>query len=233
MPRTRDRFPRGRTRSRHAPSVDPDLLQPGDPLVPKEQDPHSKEPEGDHRGTADRREPRGPRRLADGGLDRPGDQGEDSGEGGEAAEPPRIDAAQRHGESEQNERHGGEREVERAREREVDDARVEVDRFLEGLGCASLRTAPAATSSPCRSPPSAGSDGPTQTPGSSRGTRRPRIAWPPSRWPRTTPPGSTRTETIERVVIGTVVFDAVFYALRRLGHERRSAARFGLGSVER
>ncbi len=42
---------------------------------------------------------------------------------------------------------------------------------------------------------------------------------------RTTPAGASRTETMERVVIGTVVFDAVFSALRRLAHERHSATR--------
>ena len=42
---------------------------------------------------------------------------------------------------------------------------------------------------------------------------------------RTTPSGASRTEAMERVVIGTVVFDAVFSALRRLAHERQSAAR--------
>lgn len=42
---------------------------------------------------------------------------------------------------------------------------------------------------------------------------------------RATPSGATRTEAMERVVIGTVVFDAVFSALRRLAHERHSAAR--------
>jgi DNA-binding transcriptional MerR regulator len=44
---------------------------------------------------------------------------------------------------------------------------------------------------------------------------------------RTTPAGTTRAEAMEQVVIGTVVFDAVFSALRRLAHERHSAARLG------
>ena len=43
---------------------------------------------------------------------------------------------------------------------------------------------------------------------------------------RTTPRGATRAETIERAVIGTVVFEAVLSALRRLAQERHSAARF-------
>jgi hypothetical protein len=43
---------------------------------------------------------------------------------------------------------------------------------------------------------------------------------------RTTPPGATRTETMERVVVGTVLFEAAFSALRRLAQERHSAARF-------
>jgi DNA-binding transcriptional MerR regulator len=42
---------------------------------------------------------------------------------------------------------------------------------------------------------------------------------------RATPPGVTRTEAMERVVVGTVVFEAVFSALRRLAQERHSAAR--------
>jgi DNA-binding transcriptional MerR regulator len=42
---------------------------------------------------------------------------------------------------------------------------------------------------------------------------------------RTTPTGATRSEMMERVVIGTVVFDAVLSALRRLAQEHRSAAR--------
>ena len=44
---------------------------------------------------------------------------------------------------------------------------------------------------------------------------------------RTTPPGATRTETMERMVLGTVLFEAAFSALRRLAQERHSAARFG------
>ena len=42
---------------------------------------------------------------------------------------------------------------------------------------------------------------------------------------RTTPPGATRAEMMERVVVGTVVFDAVLSALRRLAQEHRSAVR--------
>jgi DNA-binding transcriptional MerR regulator len=42
---------------------------------------------------------------------------------------------------------------------------------------------------------------------------------------RATPSGVTGAEAMERVVIETVVFDAVFSALRRLAHERHSAAR--------
>jgi DNA-binding transcriptional MerR regulator len=45
---------------------------------------------------------------------------------------------------------------------------------------------------------------------------------------RTTPAGATRSEMMERVVIGTVVFNAVLSALRRLAQEHRSAARLGL-----
>ncbi len=44
---------------------------------------------------------------------------------------------------------------------------------------------------------------------------------------RTTPTGATRAETMERVVIGTVVFDAVLSALRGLAQEHHSAARLG------
>lgn len=44
---------------------------------------------------------------------------------------------------------------------------------------------------------------------------------------RTTPAGRTRAETVERAVIGTVVFDAVLSALRRLAQERHSAERLG------
>jgi DNA-binding transcriptional MerR regulator len=44
---------------------------------------------------------------------------------------------------------------------------------------------------------------------------------------RTTPETASRVQTMERVVIGTVVFEAVFSALRRLAHERHSAARVG------
>ena len=44
---------------------------------------------------------------------------------------------------------------------------------------------------------------------------------------RTTPAGATRSEMMERVVIGTVVFNAVLSALRRLAQEHRSAARLG------
>jgi DNA-binding transcriptional MerR regulator len=42
---------------------------------------------------------------------------------------------------------------------------------------------------------------------------------------RTTPTGATRAEMMERVVVGTVVFDAVLCALRRLAQEHRSAVR--------
>jgi DNA-binding transcriptional MerR regulator len=45
---------------------------------------------------------------------------------------------------------------------------------------------------------------------------------------RTTPAGATRSEMMERVVIGTVIFNAVLSALRRLAQEHRSAARLGL-----
>ena len=48
---------------------------------------------------------------------------------------------------------------------------------------------------------------------------------------RTTPSGATRTEMMERMVIGTVVFDAVTSALRRLAQEHHSAARFAAGSA--
>lgn len=41
----------------------------------------------------------------------------------------------------------------------------------------------------------------------------------------TTPAGATRAEAMERAVIGTVVFDAVLSALRRLAQERHSAER--------
>ena len=44
---------------------------------------------------------------------------------------------------------------------------------------------------------------------------------------KTTPAGATRTETMERVVLGTVLFEAAFSALRRLAQERHSAARLG------
>ena len=47
---------------------------------------------------------------------------------------------------------------------------------------------------------------------------------------RTTPPGATRAETMERVVVGTVVFDSVLSALRRLAHEHHSANRFRVGT---
>ena len=42
---------------------------------------------------------------------------------------------------------------------------------------------------------------------------------------RTTPKGASRAETMERVVVGTVVFDAVLSALRRLAQEHHSAQR--------
>ena len=42
---------------------------------------------------------------------------------------------------------------------------------------------------------------------------------------RTTPPGATRAEMMERVVVGTVVFDAVLSALRMLAQEHHSAVR--------
>ena len=112
----------------------------------------------------------------------------------------------------------------------VDEARVEVDRFLEEQG---WQVAP---DSPGR-----------QELALALSTLR-RLRWPDAdtrlftryakaadrlasvEVSRTTPPGSTRTETMERVVIGTVVFGAVFSALRRLSHERHSAARLGMRS---
>jgi DNA-binding transcriptional MerR regulator len=42
---------------------------------------------------------------------------------------------------------------------------------------------------------------------------------------RAAPVGVSKAEAMERVVIGTVVFDAVISALRRLAHERHSALR--------
>jgi DNA-binding transcriptional MerR regulator len=112
----------------------------------------------------------------------------------------------------------------------VDEARAEVDRFLDELG---WQVAP---DSPGR-----------QELAVALSTLR-RLGWPNAdtrlftryakaadrlasvEVSRTTPPGSTRTETMERVVIGTVVFGAVFSALRRLSHERHSAARLGMRS---
>jgi DNA-binding transcriptional MerR regulator len=109
----------------------------------------------------------------------------------------------------------------------VDDARVEVDRLLDELGWL------VAPDSPGRHELAV-----------ALSTLR-RLGWPNANArlftryakaadrlaslevQRTTPPGSTRTETMERVVIGTVVFEAVFAALRRLAHERHSAVRFG------
>ena len=110
----------------------------------------------------------------------------------------------------------------------VDEARAEVDRFLDKLG---WHVAP---DSPGR-----------QELAVALSTLR-RLGWPNAgvqlftRYAkaadrlasfevgRTTPPASSRTEMMERVVIGTVVFDAVFSAFRRLAHERHSAARFGV-----
>ena len=46
---------------------------------------------------------------------------------------------------------------------------------------------------------------------------------------RTTPAGATRAEMLERVVVGTVVFDGVLSALRRLAQEHRSAVRLADG----
>jgi DNA-binding transcriptional MerR regulator len=43
----------------------------------------------------------------------------------------------------------------------------------------------------------------------------------------TIPTDAPRAETVEAVVIGTVVFEAVFAALRRLAHGHHSAQRFG------
>lgn len=41
-----------------------------------------------------------------------------------------------------------------------------------------------------------------------------------------TPPASSRSRTVEAVVVGTVVFEVALIALRRLAEERHSAARF-------
>jgi DNA-binding transcriptional MerR regulator len=41
------------------------------------------------------------------------------------------------------------------------------------------------------------------------------------------PPGDSRAETVEWMVIGTVVYEAALAALRRLAQEHHSAARFG------
>jgi DNA-binding transcriptional MerR regulator len=48
---------------------------------------------------------------------------------------------------------------------------------------------------------------------------------------RTARPAATRAEIVERAVVGTVVFDAVLSALRRLAQEHRSAARFARHEV--
>ncbi len=42
-----------------------------------------------------------------------------------------------------------------------------------------------------------------------------------------TPSREPRSRTVEAVVVGTVVFEAVLVALRRLAEEHHSAARFG------
>ena len=43
------------------------------------------------------------------------------------------------------------------------------------------------------------------------------------------PRGGTRLDTLEEMVIGTVVFEAVLTALRRLAHEHHSSRRFATG----
>jgi hypothetical protein len=114
---------------------------------------------------------------------------------------------------------------------DVDEARAEVDRFLDGLG---WEVAP---------------DSPGRLELAEALSTLRRLGWPNAdvrlftryanaadrlasvEVARTTPSGSGRTETIERVVIGTVVFDAVFSALRRLAHERHSARRLGAGAT--
>jgi len=45
----------------------------------------------------------------------------------------------------------------------------------------------------------------------------------------TVAPGAARHEVVEHVVVGTVVFEAAFVALRRLAQEHHSAARFAGG----
>ena len=108
----------------------------------------------------------------------------------------------------------------------VSDARVEVDRFLEGLGW----------------DVSSGSPGRHELAVALATLRR--LGWPnadarlftryaraadrlaAAEVRRTTPAGATRGETMERAVIGTVVFDAVLSALRRLAQEHHSALRF-------
>jgi DNA-binding transcriptional MerR regulator len=43
---------------------------------------------------------------------------------------------------------------------------------------------------------------------------------------RTIPTGEQRAEAVEQLVVGTVVFEAVFAALRRLAHEHHSSLRY-------
>ncbi len=47
------------------------------------------------------------------------------------------------------------------------------------------------------------------------------------------PADATRAETVERLVIGTVLFESVLNALRRLGQEHHSSVRFGTQSRRR
>jgi DNA-binding transcriptional MerR regulator len=108
---------------------------------------------------------------------------------------------------------------------DVAEARVEVDRFLEDLGWSVAPDAPGRGELAV-----------------ALATLR-RVGWPEAgtalftryaravdrlavrEVDRAAPSGASRAEIVERAVVGTVVFDAVVSALRRLAQERHSAER--------
>ena len=110
----------------------------------------------------------------------------------------------------------------------VEEAQGDVDRFLEGLGWEVKADAPAKIVL-------AGALASLRALGWRVGAevfdRYAALADELAEWELArTPEGAPRSRTVEAVVVGTVVFEVAFLALRRLAQERHSAARFGVAA---
>ena len=107
---------------------------------------------------------------------------------------------------------------------EVDDARRAVDEFIDGLGWNVAREAPGRRelADALVALARIGRHGGTALFRPYAAAADAMAAWEVRTLPTGEPPG----EAVEQLVVGTVVFEAVFAALRRLAHEHHSSLRY-------